>query len=624
MSTTNLVTTARAATAATTTTTTTTRVLPDTMTAVIYNGDDGPCRISNYKCPQVSKAFPLLIQIYAVSVNPVDAKYIYGDKLPDISWIQSFCVQKRVSTCIPGFDFSGRIVDIHSSLLIIQQQQDQQQDEDDDDGTRRRKTTTMLYQLGDCVYGTVPPFHGTFCQYQVVPIDQIYHMPNHVTFTQAAAIPLIGLTIYQCFEQSEMTSQSHVLIIGASGGAGHWAILYARCIVHVSCIVAICSGTNTNWVQQELGAHYVINYQQSNWKQLLEQHVQQYGPFTHVLDTVTSAKTQDRINSYEEYIRHGTTTRTATTTTRTGQPQTDHNENDDMIPLFQPKTGRYMKLGGVTCSWIAAGIKRVFGWNVFYNKQSELFWVRFPKTSHELKQIKEMMEQWNNNNNKKQNNNNNKKDDENKNNNKKDDIANNNTTTTTTTIDKSNNTLGKEEEKEKEEKEETVVATLSQQQEQQQEQHPRLIPYISHELDFWDITTRTTTTTTFDGTTATPTTTTASNTAVTKETTTSSFLDKNMDDKHDITMSQEQSQEQQQQGLNTPSLQQHNPDNDDNDDNDNNETTTMADPVVAHAFALLRGRHTKGKIVLRFCTTQENQAPIVSYSTASSTTTLSS
>ena len=341
MSTTNLVTTARAATAPTTTTTT--RLLPDTMTAVIYNGDDGPCRISNYKCPQVSKAFPLLIQIYAVSVNPVDAKYIYGDKLPDISWIQSFCVQKRVSTCIPGFDFSGRIVDIHSSLLIQQQQQqDQQQqdEEDDDDGTRRRKTTTMIYQLGDCVYGTVPPFHGTFCQYQVVPIDQIYHMPNHVTFTQAAAIPLIGLTIYQCFEQSQMTSQSHVLIIGASGGTGHWAILYARCIVHVSCIVAICSGTNTNWVQQELGAHYVINYQQSNWKQLLEQHVQQYGPFTHVLDTVTSAKTQDRINSYEEYIRHGTTTKRTTTTTRTGQPQTDHNENDDTIPLFQPKTGR--------------------------------------------------------------------------------------------------------------------------------------------------------------------------------------------------------------------------------------------------------------------------------------------
>ena len=153
-----------------------------------------------------------------------------------------------------------------------------------------------------------------------------------------------------------------------------------------------------------------------------------------------------------------------------------------------------MKLGGVTCSWIAAGIKRIFGWNVFYNKQSELFWVCFPKTSHGLKQIKEMMEQWNNNNNKQKINNKKKKDDENKNNNKKDDIANNNTTTTTT-IDKSNNTLGKEEEEK--EKEETVVATLS----QEQEQHPRLIPYISHELDFWDITTRTTTTTTFDGTT---------------------------------------------------------------------------------------------------------------------------
>ena len=80
-------------------------------------------------------------------------------------------------------------------------------------------------------------------------------------------------------------------------------------------------------------------------------------------------------------------------------------------------------------------------------------------------------------------------------------------------------------------------------------------------------------------------------------------------------MSQEQSQEQQQQrqqqGLNTPSLQQHNPDND-NNDNNNNKTTTMADPVVAHAFALLLGRHTKGKIVLCFCTSQENQAPIVS------------
>ena len=72
------------------------------------------------------------------------------------------------------------------------------------------------------------PDNGTFSDYIVVPKQYVFEKPEHLSFVQAAALPLSGLTAYRAlFSKARLRANEKVLITGIGGGAALWALNFA-------------------------------------------------------------------------------------------------------------------------------------------------------------------------------------------------------------------------------------------------------------------------------------------------------------------------------------------------------------------------------------------------------------
>ena len=277
---------------------------------------------------QMTKALPqkcarshCLIRVKASGLNPVDAKKVIGDKLPD-SWksVHKIVNRRIVEGNIIGFEFSGVVESCPSGL----------------------------YQNGDQVYGTMPPFGGTLAEYITAPLHQISLKPTSLTHQEAAALPLVGLTCLQAL--SPYQGCKSIAVIGASGGTGHVAIQVAKCLGFED-IVAVCSSRNEAFVRG-LGATTVVCYDKESVVDGLSSSINGYDV---IFDCVTSADPRDSRHEYPKKLMHLCKT-------------------------------RYLRLGGESPDWILAGFER-YGMRCF--GKEKLFWIRFPKSHEDLKQLKE-------------------------------------------------------------------------------------------------------------------------------------------------------------------------------------------------------------------------------------------
>lgn len=99
----------------------------------------------------------------------------------------------------------------------------------------------------------------------------ILPLPRTLSFTDAASIPLVWLTSYTALVEyglldTTATSRnlaSTVVIVGASGGAGSYAVQIAKKLLGVGKVVGVCSGKNEKFVKG-LGADEVIDYTKEN------------------------------------------------------------------------------------------------------------------------------------------------------------------------------------------------------------------------------------------------------------------------------------------------------------------------------------------------------------------------
>ena len=111
------------------------------------------------------------------------------------------------------------------------------------------------FNVGDEVFGTGS---GSFASYAVAPADTLVAKPAGLTFEQAAAMPSSGVTALQALsEVGHLQAGQRVLVIGASGGVGSFAVQIAKALGAE--VAGVCSTAKVDLVRS-LGADHVLDY----------------------------------------------------------------------------------------------------------------------------------------------------------------------------------------------------------------------------------------------------------------------------------------------------------------------------------------------------------------------------
>jgi NADPH:quinone reductase-like Zn-dependent oxidoreductase len=169
---------------------------PVTMKAITYSSYGGPeaLTLSELEDPKVGPG-EILVDVRAAGVNPVDWKVLSGGLDP---------LMTTVFPVIPGWDVAGVVaaVGLDTPEFSVGDE-------------------VMAYAHKDWIQA------GSFAERMTVPVRAAAHKPASLSFAQAAALPLAGLTAYQSLRRLGLASGRTVLVHGANGGVGSFAVQIA-------------------------------------------------------------------------------------------------------------------------------------------------------------------------------------------------------------------------------------------------------------------------------------------------------------------------------------------------------------------------------------------------------------
>ena len=123
------------------------------------------------------------------------------------------------------------------------------------------------WAVGDAVYALSPayvpyttPYEGTYAEFALVKEEWVSKAPDAslLPLTHAAGVPLVYLTALQAFEKAAPTAGQRVLVLGASGGVGQFAVQLAKLLFNLH-VTAASSAGNADLVRG-LGADEVWDY----------------------------------------------------------------------------------------------------------------------------------------------------------------------------------------------------------------------------------------------------------------------------------------------------------------------------------------------------------------------------
>ncbi|NNE75030.1 MAG: NAD(P)-dependent alcohol dehydrogenase [Acidimicrobiales bacterium] len=116
-------------------------------------------------------------------------------------------------------------------------------------------TSVDRFAIGDAVYGEVD---SAFAEFVAAPVDSLAIMPSNLSFVEAAAVPVAGLTaLFALRDHGHVQAGQRLLIIGAAGGVGSFAVQLGK--IMGAEVTAVCSSASVDFVR-ELGADHVIDY----------------------------------------------------------------------------------------------------------------------------------------------------------------------------------------------------------------------------------------------------------------------------------------------------------------------------------------------------------------------------
>lgn len=194
--------------------------------------------------PTLSKG-QVLVEVHAASINPIDWKIRAG-------YLKEMAPLHFPTTL--GGDFAGVVLEVSEDVSD--------------------------FKVGDEVYGQAIVLNrgsGSFAEFVAANAGNTARKPENVTFEEAAALPLTGVSALQALEEHiKLQSGLKILIHGGAGGIGHIAIQIAKSQgTHVATTVSM---NDLDFVKQ-LGADEVIDYKNQKFEEILKD-------FDAVFDTV--------------------------------------------------------------------------------------------------------------------------------------------------------------------------------------------------------------------------------------------------------------------------------------------------------------------------------------------------
>lgn len=191
------------------------------------------------KIEEVEKPVPndnqVLIKIQFTGINPVDTKVRAGT---------SGMSKQLQLPAILGWDISGTIKKVGKNVTE--------------------------FKTGDEVFGCIgfPGLGKTYAEYTVADPKLITKKPYNVSFEEAAAVPLAGLTAYQAInEHLKITHGQKILIQAAAGGVGHLAVQFAK--LNGAFVAGTASGKNENFLKS-LGVDQFIDYKKEKFEDVFQ------------------------------------------------------------------------------------------------------------------------------------------------------------------------------------------------------------------------------------------------------------------------------------------------------------------------------------------------------------------
>ncbi len=192
-----------------------------------YGSAEG-LQVQDVPIPEL-KSGEILVKIKASSVNPVDWKLRNGQF--------RYFIRLKFPAILGG-DISGVVEKLGPDVT--------------------------QFSVGDPIYGLISPIKGgAYAEYGTIPAIAASRKPENLTYEQAAAVPLAALTALQSLrDRAHLQKGQSVLILGASGGVGSFAVQIAK--AYGAKVYGVCSKKNVALVKK-LGADQIYNYDDTDF-----------------------------------------------------------------------------------------------------------------------------------------------------------------------------------------------------------------------------------------------------------------------------------------------------------------------------------------------------------------------
>lgn len=172
----------------------------------------------------------VLLKVKAVSINPVDWHLMRGT--PYLIRLQSGLVKPKNGSF--GLDMAGVVESVGKNV--------------------------SEFKVGDEVFGES---RGALSEFAVISKENLVVKPTNLSFEAAAAVPMAGFTALQALrDKGRIQAGQKVLIVGASGGVGTFAVQIAKS--YGTEVTGVCSSRNVEMVKT-IGADHVIDYTSENF-----------------------------------------------------------------------------------------------------------------------------------------------------------------------------------------------------------------------------------------------------------------------------------------------------------------------------------------------------------------------